>query len=187
MPYEDSRRDDKLKNWTYDNVKEAPHQPDAAFRAYQYRTQMDWAISPSMTNDTTRLPGICIRSSSPVKVPGIEDEALINKFEQVLKSGDLNQLKKLSWNGIPQKLRGVCWRLLLGYTSSESYAEQLLEAKRAEYWSLVDRYFDDKNKTRLSEQLRQIEMDVPRTNSKLVLFQIETIKRLPHQNLFSSP
>jgi hypothetical protein len=28
---------------------------------------------------------------------------------------DLDALRELSWSGIPQELRPVCWRLLLGY------------------------------------------------------------------------
>eukprot|EP00879_Flechtneria_rotunda_P004453 GHRR01004704.1.p1 GENE.GHRR01004704.1~~GHRR01004704.1.p1 ORF type:complete len:208 (+),score=72.30 GHRR01004704.1:301-924(+) len=48
------------------------------------------------------------RASSSIRVA---------KFHKVLNEQliDLDALRELSWSGIPQELRPVCWRLLLGY------------------------------------------------------------------------
>ena len=62
-----------------------------------------------------------------------------------------------SWTGIPQKLRPVCWRLLLGYEPpNRERAAATVKRKRREYQELVPAYFDVDNVDRDEDELAEI-------------------------------
>ena len=48
---------------------------------------------------------------------GDQENARLEKFGKLLSgpTTDLDQLRKLSWNGVPKVLRGTAWRLLSVY------------------------------------------------------------------------
>lgn len=71
----------------------------------------------------------------------------MEKFSQLLQESDidLEQLRKLSWSGIPAAYRGTVWKLLLGYLPcNRSRREQTLARKRREYLEFVSKYYDEK-------------------------------------------
>ena len=59
---------------------------------------------------------------------------------------NINKLKQLCWNGIPNNLRARIWRLLLGYAPKKlSRRQRKLEDKRNEYYHLRRQYFEQKD------------------------------------------
>ena len=71
----------------------------------------------------------------------------VKKFESVLNERvvDLEKLKALAWNGIPQtnaKFRTESWRLLLDYQpNDQDMAKETLGRKREEYTDMIEHYF----------------------------------------------
>ncbi|EGW35633.1 uncharacterized protein SPAPADRAFT_147087 [Spathaspora passalidarum NRRL Y-27907] len=110
------------------------------------------------------------------------------KFRKVLTSDNninLQDLRKLAWNGIPNELRAVSWLLLLGYLpTNKSRQSSTLKRKRQEYLEGLDsvtiEFHDDppdnESTTSLSNANRdkmlyhQIKIDVKRTNPTLKLY-----------------
>lgn len=84
--------------------------------------------------------------------------------EEVVK---LDQLRQLSWNGVPPFHRAAVWQLLVGYMpANRGRRTAALERKRREYREAVPQYFDVPDAARSHQEqniLRQILVDVPRT------------------------
>lgn len=103
-------------------------------------------------------------------------ETKLERFQQMLARPvlDLDELKQISWSGIPVKVRAVTWRLLAGYlpANSERRAETL-ERKRADYLHLVKQYYDSE---RDDDTYRQIHIDIPRMSPLVSLFQQITVQ-----------
>lgn len=56
---------------------------------------------------------------------------------------DLRALRELAWSGVPPRLRGTVWKLLLGYLPAErSRRKAFLERKRAEYARFVPAHYE---------------------------------------------
>ncbi|XP_053616861.1 TBC1 domain family member 22B [Plodia interpunctella] len=117
----------------------------------------------------------------PVKASALapreeSSESKLERFQQVHESAvvDLNELKHLSWSGIPVKARAITWRLLAGYlpANTERRAETL-ERKRADYKHLVRQYYDAE---RDDDTYRQIHIDIPRMSPLVALFQQTTVQ-----------
>ncbi|GBP35701.1 TBC1 domain family member 22B [Eumeta japonica] len=104
------------------------------------------------------------------------NESKVERFQQLQEASvlDLNELKHLSWSGIPVKVRAVTWRLLAGYlpANAERRAETL-ERKRADYKHLVRQYYDAE---RDDDTYRQIHIDIPRMSPLVSLFQQSTVQ-----------
>lgn len=107
----------------------------------------------------------------------------LEKFRKLLSAPNVNieELRKLSWSGIPDELRPVAWRILLGYLPTNlDRREATLERKRKEYMDCVPQYFDNADKERDDYEkalLKQISIDVPRTNPSCALFQNDIIQK----------
>ncbi|CAH0514994.1 unnamed protein product [Peronospora belbahrii] len=112
------------------------------------------------------------------------------QFERLLEKEmiDLDQLRKLSWGGIPTKHRPTVWRLLLGYMpSKKDRRSTMLERKRQEYAELLQQYYyipDTDRGAREQTTLRQILVDIPRTNADVKLFQNERIHQCMERVLY---
>ncbi len=94
---------------------------------------------------------------------------------------DLEDLKKLSWNGIPPNHRPMVWRLLTGYMpANKGRREMTLKRKRGEYRDALGQGFDiaaDRRSIHDQSMLRQILVDVPRTSPGVALFRTERLQR----------
>ncbi|CAN0554325.1 unnamed protein product, partial [Ectocarpus sp. 12 AP-2014] len=105
--------------------------------------------------------------------------------EEVVK---LDELRKLSWNGVPPVHRAAVWQLLVGYMpANRARREAALERKRREYWEAVPHYFDVPDAARsLQEQniLRQILVDVPRTCPDVPFFHQDKVQRAMERILY---
>ncbi|KAI0093113.1 rab-GTPase-TBC domain-containing protein [Irpex rosettiformis] len=95
------------------------------------------------------------------------------RFLECITNEDVSmaQLRKLSWNGVPDDLRSVAWPLLLGYLPLPAHLRiSTLARKRSEYLSLVELAFA-RNRDALDQQIwHQIEIDVPRTRPGVPLW-----------------
>nr|CCA24407.1 conserved hypothetical protein [Albugo laibachii Nc14] len=138
--------------------------------------------SVSIIHDKKSLLSFSARvTSSRSASGGLRAEQLSQLFENDVI--DLDKLRELSWGGIPQEYRSNAWKLLLGYMpTKKDRREAMIERKRQEYIDLLRQYYYIPDTDRgLKEQntLRQILVDIPRTNADVPLFKNERI----HQSM----
>lgn len=113
-------------------------------------------------------------------------ESKLTRFEIYLSdSPTLPGLCKLSWSGVPVKIRPIVWRLLSGYLPiSFERRNDVLERKRKDYWSLVNKYYYAEHEENDKEIKHQINIDVPRMNPTIPLFQQKTVQVMFERILF---
>ena len=59
---------------------------------------------------------------------------------------DIDQLQQVSWGGIPQDLRPICWQLMLGYLPRETSSWQdVVNCKRKAYRDLLKTHYEVSN------------------------------------------
>ncbi|TYZ59246.1 hypothetical protein PybrP1_007887 [[Pythium] brassicae (nom. inval.)] len=113
------------------------------------------------------------------------------QFRAMLQSDvvDLDKLRELSWGGVPVHHRPAAWRLLLGYMPSKlDRREPMLQRKRQEYGNLLQQYYyipDTDRGDKEQTTLRQILVDIPRTNADVKLFKEERIHQLMERVLYT--
>lgn len=116
-----------------------------------------------------------------------DGESKIDKFQSLLESSllNLNELRELSWSGIPAKLRSVTWRLLSEYLPTNlERRQQVLERKRMDYWSLVKQYYDVERDEGFQDTYRQIHIDIPRMSPLISLFQQTSVQMIFERILY---
>lgn len=103
----------------------------------------------------------------------------IVKFDAILKNKHIinqQELRKISWNGIPKPHRSVVWKLLIGYLPANSKRQEpLLRRKRKEYRDGLSHIFSSQH-SRDIPTWHQIEIDVPRTNPHIPLYQFKSVQ-----------
>ncbi|XP_075218943.1 TBC1 domain family member 22 [Lycorma delicatula] len=116
------------------------------------------------------------------------DTGKMAKFQALLDTAllNLNELRQLSWSGIPTEIRPNTWRLLAGYLpASLERRQQALERKRLDYWNLVKQYYDTKERDETyQDTYRQIHIDIPRMSPLIALFQQKTVQEMFERILF---
>lgn len=147
--------------------------------------------SPQIIHDTdtvriSRIPGrpLQLHCSNP---PQEEDsEVKLERFEALLaNSPSLQELCKLSWSGVPVKVRSITWRLLSGYLPVNLERRNgVLERKRQDYWTLVKEYYYTEHDEVNRDIQHQINIDVPRMNPTIALFQQKTVQLMFERILF---
>ncbi|EGV60527.1 RabGAP/TBC [Yamadazyma tenuis ATCC 10573] len=94
------------------------------------------------------------------------------KFKALLTQSsniNLQELRKLSWNGIPSNLRAISWQILLGYLpTNKSRQSATLKIKRQEYLDGINS--SSLNLNRDKQIYHQIKIDVKRTNPTVKLY-----------------
>uniref|UniRef100_A0A3P9LLM2 TBC1 domain family, member 22a n=1 Tax=Oryzias latipes TaxID=8090 RepID=A0A3P9LLM2_ORYLA len=83
----------------------------------------------------------------------------LDKFKQLLAgpNTDLDELRKLSWSGIPRQVRPITWKLLSGYLPANAERrESVLQRKRQEYFGFIEQYYDSRNDEHHQDTYRQI-------------------------------
>ncbi|XP_051976256.1 TBC1 domain family member 22A isoform X2 [Xyrauchen texanus] len=111
----------------------------------------------------------------------------LDKFKQVLAgpNTDLDELRKLSWSGIPRQVRPITWKLLSGYLPANAERrESTLQRKRQEYFGFIEQYYDSRNDEHHQDTYRQIHIDIPRTNPLIPLFQQASVQEIFERILF---
>lgn len=121
--------------------------------------------------------------------------ARFTKFKKILNGDEANiniqDLRKLSWNGIPNELRAMSWQILLGYLpTNKSRQSSTLLRKRQEYLDGIKSIsfdFDDNtnnsssvsvngevNSNREKQLYHQVNIDVKRTNPTIKFYSYAT-------------
>ncbi|KAM3859076.1 TBC1 domain family member 22A [Diretmus argenteus] len=98
----------------------------------------------------------------------------LDKFRQLLAgpNTDLEELRKLSWSGIPRQVRPITWKLLSGYLPANAERrESVLQRKRQEYFGFIQQYYDSRNDEHHQDTYRQIHIDIPRMNPECLVLQ----------------
>ncbi|RMC10306.1 hypothetical protein DUI87_13108 [Hirundo rustica rustica] len=98
----------------------------------------------------------------------------LDKFKQLLAgpNTDLDELRKLSWSGIPKRVRPIAWKLLSGYLPANvDRRESTLQRKRKEYFAFVEQYYDSRNDENHQDTYRQIHIDIPRMSPEVLRLQ----------------
>ncbi|ORX67379.1 RabGAP/TBC [Linderina pennispora] len=112
---------------------------------------------------------------------------LEDKFQALLSSPhvDLEQLKKLSWKGIPSRHRRTAWQLLMGYLPlNGSRRAATVARKRKEYADWTAQTFQ-RGEASLDRQVwHQIRIDVPRTRPDSPVIQHVRVQRSLERALY---
>ncbi|XP_078006647.1 TBC1 domain family member 22A [Phascolarctos cinereus] len=98
----------------------------------------------------------------------------LEKFRQLLAgpNTDLEELRKLSWSGIPKQVRPITWKLLSGYLPANvDRRESTLRRKQKEYFAFIDQYYDSRNDEAHQDTYRQIHIDIPRMSPETLILQ----------------
>lgn len=102
----------------------------------------------------------------------------IAKFDTILNNKhiiNLKDLRQISWNGIPAPHRPIVWKLLIGYLpANKNRQKTFLQRKRQEYSDGLKHTFSDQHKRDIPTW-HQIEIDIPRTNPHIQLYQFKTV------------
>ena len=139
-------------------------------------TEPSVASSSSSNRQDDGTPAASDDSSSPPGEPP-QRSYRVGRFVTLLDSEnvDMNELRKLSWNGVPVQFRTMVWQLHLGYLpTNRARREQAIVRKRKEYLDSIPMYFDVSEYDRTTQEgetLRQIRVDLPRTNPDTPFFQ----------------
>uniref|UniRef100_A0A7N0TV24 Rab-GAP TBC domain-containing protein n=1 Tax=Kalanchoe fedtschenkoi TaxID=63787 RepID=A0A7N0TV24_KALFE len=119
------------------------------------------------------------------------DSARVMKFTKELSAPTviLETIRALAWSGVPQYMRPIVWRLLLGYAPPNSdRREGVLRRKRLEYLECVAQYYDIPDSERSDDEinmLRQISVDCPRTVPDVAFFQQSQIQKSLERILYT--
>ncbi|XP_028265918.1 TBC1 domain family member 22B isoform X2 [Parambassis ranga] len=117
----------------------------------------------------------------------VREKSRLDKFKQLLASPntDLEELRKLSWSGIPREVRPITWRLLSGYLpANKERRELVLKRKREEYFGFIEQYYHSRTDEHYKDTYRQIHIDIPRTNPLIPLFQQPAVQEVFERILF---
>ncbi|XP_054844922.1 TBC1 domain family member 22A [Eublepharis macularius] len=98
----------------------------------------------------------------------------LDKFRQLLAGPNTNleELRKLSWSGIPKPVRPITWKLLSGYLPANvDRREGTLQRKRKEYFAFVEQYYNSRNEETHQDTYRQIHIDIPRMSPEALILQ----------------
>ncbi|KAI4586041.1 hypothetical protein MJG53_003828 [Ovis ammon polii x Ovis aries] len=98
----------------------------------------------------------------------------LDKFKHLLAgpNTDLEELRKLSWSGIPKPVRAITWKLLSGYLPANvDRRPATLQRKQKEYFAFIDHYYDSRNDEVHQDTYRQIHIDIPRMSPEALILQ----------------
>jgi TBC1 domain family member 2 len=124
------------------------------------------------------------REVAPISLPKTNRKSYREiQFDKILTAEVVNmtELRKLAWNGVPCVHRAQVWKLLLGYVPTNvARRDQTVARKRVEYREAIAQHYeidDDARTVQEQETLRQVLVDVPRTQPDIPLFRNDRIKR----------
>ncbi|XP_031208051.1 TBC1 domain family member 22A isoform X2 [Mastomys coucha] len=98
----------------------------------------------------------------------------LDKFKQLLAgpNTDLEELRKLSWSGIPKPVRPMTWKLLSGYLPANADRRPAtLQRKQKEYFAFIEHYYNSRNDEVHQDTYRQIHIDIPRMSPEALILQ----------------
>lgn len=98
----------------------------------------------------------------------------LDKFRQLLAGPhtDLEELRRLSWSGVPKPVRPMTWKLLSGYLPANvDRRPATLRRKQKEYFAFIEHYYDSRNDEAHQDTYRQIHIDIPRMTPEALILQ----------------
>ncbi|KAM4748445.1 TBC1 domain family member 22A isoform 2-T2 [Rhinophrynus dorsalis] len=121
------------------------------------------------------LVGKLADPATPSRAGLTEREAFrLEKFKQLLAgpNTDLDELRKLSWSGVPKSVRSITWKLLSGYLPANvERREGTLKRKQKEYFAFIEQYYSSRNEDVNQSTYRQIRIDIPRMSPETLILQ----------------
>ncbi|XP_023365060.1 TBC1 domain family member 22A isoform X2 [Otolemur garnettii] len=123
---------------------------------------------------TVALGGMSDPSTLSSSALSIREASRLDKFQQLLAgpNTDLEELRKLSWSGIPKPVRPITWKLLSGYLPANvDRRPATLQRKQKEYFAFVEHYYDSRNDEVHQDTYRQIHIDIPRMSPEALILQ----------------
>uniref|UniRef100_A0A3B5R2C7 TBC1 domain family, member 22a n=1 Tax=Xiphophorus maculatus TaxID=8083 RepID=A0A3B5R2C7_XIPMA len=100
------------------------------------------------------------------------DSRLVKSHSEAPIGSPREDLRKLSWSGIPRQVRPIAWKLLSGYLPANAERrESVLQRKRQEYFGFIQQYYDSRNDEHHQDTYRQIHIDIPRMNPENLVLQ----------------
>uniref|UniRef100_A0A5G2QQU2 TBC1 domain family member 22A n=1 Tax=Sus scrofa TaxID=9823 RepID=A0A5G2QQU2_PIG len=110
-------------------------------------------------------------SPEPPVVPS-GDLRLVKSVSESHASSPPEELRKLSWSGVPKPVRAVTWKLLSGYLPANvDRRPATLQRKQKEYFAFIDHYYDSRNDEVHQDTYRQIHIDIPRMSPEALVLQ----------------
>lgn len=104
----------------------------------------------------------------------MRETSRLDKFKQLLAgpNTDLDELRKLSWSGIPKSVRPMTWKLLSGYLPANvDRRPATLQRKQKEYFAFIEHYYNSRNDEAHQDTYRQIHIDIPRMSPEALILQ----------------
>uniref|UniRef100_A0A3B3UDZ7 TBC1 domain family, member 22a n=1 Tax=Poecilia latipinna TaxID=48699 RepID=A0A3B3UDZ7_9TELE len=100
------------------------------------------------------------------------DSRLVKSHSEAPIGSPREELRKLSWSGIPRQVRPIAWKLLSGYLPANAERrESVLQRKRQEYFGFIQQYYDSRNDEHHQDTYRQIHIDIPRMSPENLVLQ----------------
>ncbi|KAM6215744.1 TBC1 domain family member 22A isoform 7-T7 [Rhynchocyon petersi] len=100
------------------------------------------------------------------------DARLVKSASESHTSQPAEELRKLSWSGIPRAVRPMTWKLLSGYLPANvDRRPATLQRKQKEYFAFVEHYYDSRNDDAHQDTYRQIHIDIPRMSPEALILQ----------------
>ncbi|XP_073738714.1 TBC1 domain family member 22A isoform X2 [Callorhinus ursinus] len=110
-------------------------------------------------------------SAEPPSVPS-GDLRLVKSVSEGRTSCPAEELRKLSWSGIPKPVRPMTWKLLSGYLPANvDRRPATLQRKQKEYFAFIEHYYDSRNDDVHQDTYRQIHIDIPRMSPEALILQ----------------
>uniref|UniRef100_A0A667ZZA2 TBC1 domain family, member 22a n=1 Tax=Myripristis murdjan TaxID=586833 RepID=A0A667ZZA2_9TELE len=147
------------------------HPPDAAGERAALHRQRSLPHRPPVIPLVARMAD---QNTSGTPAMTEREASRLDKFRQLLAgpNTDLEELRKLSWSGIPRQVRPITWKLLSGYLPANAERrESVLQRKRQEYFGFIQQYYDSRNDEHHQDTYRQIHIDIPRMSPESLVLQ----------------
>uniref|UniRef100_A0A8C8Y855 TBC1 domain family member 22A n=1 Tax=Panthera leo TaxID=9689 RepID=A0A8C8Y855_PANLE len=111
------------------------------------------------------------RPPEPPAVPS-GDLRLVKSVSESHTSCPAEELRKLSWSGIPKSVRPITWKLLSGYLPANvERRPATLQRKQKEYFAFIEHYYDSRHDDAHQDTYRQIHIDIPRMSPEALILQ----------------
>ncbi|XP_020031004.2 TBC1 domain family member 22A isoform X3 [Castor canadensis] len=100
------------------------------------------------------------------------DLRLVKSVSESHTSCSTEELRKLSWSGVPKPVRPITWKLLSGYLPANvDRRPATLQRKQKEYFAFIKHYYDSRNDEAHQDTYRQIHIDIPRMSPEALILQ----------------
>ncbi|NP_001396093.1 TBC1 domain family member 22A isoform 5 [Mus musculus] len=105
-------------------------------------------------------------------VPPSGDLRLVKSVSESHTPCPSEELRKLSWSGIPKPVRPMTWKLLSGYLPANvDRRPATLQRKQKEYFAFIEHYYSSRNDEVHQDTYRQIHIDIPRMSPEALILQ----------------